>query len=80
MGITGHVRIDDNGDRDADYSILDLDPITGRSFKIHTIRSTALSLAIKNRKLQTINRRLRNSLEFFSKLDKKPIINFLKKK
>lgn len=30
MGITGHVRIDDNGDRDADYSILDLDPITGR--------------------------------------------------
>lgn len=31
IGITGHVRIDDNGDRDADYSILDLDPITGRS-------------------------------------------------
>lgn len=29
-GVTGHVRIDDNGDRDADYSILDLDPITGR--------------------------------------------------
>lgn len=29
-GLTGHVRIDDNGDRDADYSILDLDPITGR--------------------------------------------------
>ena len=29
-GITGHVRIDDNGDRDADYSLLDLDPITGR--------------------------------------------------
>lgn len=29
-GITGHVRIDDNGDRDADYSILDLDPITGK--------------------------------------------------
>ncbi|XP_069678523.1 atrial natriuretic peptide receptor 1 isoform X2 [Periplaneta americana] len=29
-GITGHVRIDDNGDRDADYSVLDLDPITGR--------------------------------------------------
>lgn len=24
------VRIDDNGDRDADYSLLDLDPITGR--------------------------------------------------
>ena len=33
-GITGHVRIDDNGDRDADYSILDLDPITGRSAAI----------------------------------------------
>ncbi|XP_046602850.1 atrial natriuretic peptide receptor 1 [Neodiprion virginianus] len=30
LGITGHVRIDDNGDRDADYSILDLDPINGR--------------------------------------------------
>lgn len=30
LGITGHVRIDNNGDRDADYSILDLDPITGR--------------------------------------------------
>lgn len=30
IGITGHVRIDDNGDRDADYSILDLDPITGK--------------------------------------------------
>lgn len=29
-GITGHVRIDDNGDRDADYSIIDLDPITGK--------------------------------------------------
>lgn len=34
IGITGHVRIDDNGDRDADYSILDLDPITGRSASI----------------------------------------------
>ncbi|XP_060517120.1 atrial natriuretic peptide receptor 1 [Cylas formicarius] len=30
LGITGYVRIDDNGDRDADYSILDLDPITGK--------------------------------------------------
>lgn len=30
VGITGQVRIDDNGDRDADYSISDLDPITGR--------------------------------------------------
>lgn len=29
-GITGHVRIDDSGDRDADYSLLDLDPVTGR--------------------------------------------------
>lgn len=24
------MRIDDSGDRDADYSVLDLDPITGR--------------------------------------------------
>uniref|UniRef100_A0A6P7GTR8 Atrial natriuretic peptide receptor 1 n=1 Tax=Diabrotica virgifera virgifera TaxID=50390 RepID=A0A6P7GTR8_DIAVI len=29
-GITGQVRIDSNGDRDADYSILDLNPITGK--------------------------------------------------
>ncbi|KAG8227358.1 hypothetical protein J437_LFUL003347 [Ladona fulva] len=29
-GITGHVRIDDNGDRDADYSVSDLDPESGR--------------------------------------------------
>lgn len=29
-GMTGRVRIDENGDRDADYAILDLDPITGR--------------------------------------------------
>ncbi|XP_054277953.1 atrial natriuretic peptide receptor 1-like [Macrosteles quadrilineatus] len=29
-GITGHVRIDENGERDADYSVLDLDPITGK--------------------------------------------------
>lgn len=28
-GVTGHVRIDENGERDADYGILDLDPITG---------------------------------------------------
>ncbi|XP_046661172.1 atrial natriuretic peptide receptor 1 isoform X2 [Homalodisca vitripennis] len=30
QGITGHVRIDENGERDADYSVLDLDPITGK--------------------------------------------------
>lgn len=41
-GITGHVRIDDNGDRDADYSILDLDPITGRSLKIQATHSFTL--------------------------------------
>ncbi|XP_050541840.1 atrial natriuretic peptide receptor 1 isoform X2 [Daktulosphaira vitifoliae] len=29
-GIIGRVRIDENGERDADYEILDLDPITGR--------------------------------------------------
>uniref|UniRef100_A0A1A9WQW4 Uncharacterized protein n=1 Tax=Glossina brevipalpis TaxID=37001 RepID=A0A1A9WQW4_9MUSC len=29
-GVTGHVHIDDNGDRDANYSILDLDPINGK--------------------------------------------------
>ena len=29
LGVTGQVRIDENGERDADYGILDLDPITG---------------------------------------------------
>ncbi|GBP68597.1 Atrial natriuretic peptide receptor 1 [Eumeta japonica] len=29
-GITGHVRIESSGDRDADYAILDLDPVTGK--------------------------------------------------
>ncbi|XP_045777182.1 atrial natriuretic peptide receptor 1 [Maniola jurtina] len=29
-GITGHVRIDSVGDRDADYAIFDLDPVTGK--------------------------------------------------
>ena len=28
-GITGKVSIDENGDRNADYSLLDLDPDTG---------------------------------------------------
>ncbi|XP_052786458.1 atrial natriuretic peptide receptor 1-like isoform X3 [Mya arenaria] len=28
-GITGNVSIDDNGDRNADYSLLDMDPVTG---------------------------------------------------
>ena len=28
VGITGTVSIDDNGDRNADYSLLDMNPIT----------------------------------------------------
>lgn len=28
-GITGTVSIDENGDRNADYSLLDMDPVTG---------------------------------------------------
>ena len=28
-GISGNVSIDENGDRNADYSLLDMDPITG---------------------------------------------------
>ncbi|XP_052264971.1 atrial natriuretic peptide receptor 1-like isoform X4 [Dreissena polymorpha] len=28
-GITGNVSIDDNGDRNADYSLLDMDPVSG---------------------------------------------------
>lgn len=61
MGITGHVRIDDNGDRDADYSILDLDPITGRLFEIHAIRPTRLHHAGK----REAPRKLRIDSEFF---------------
>lgn len=29
-GVTGNVTIDENGDRDADYSILDMNPDTGK--------------------------------------------------
>lgn len=29
IGITGNVSIDDNGDRNADYSLLDMNPDTG---------------------------------------------------
>ncbi|OXA44047.1 Atrial natriuretic peptide receptor 1 [Folsomia candida] len=29
QGITGNVSIDENGDRNADYSLLDMDPVTG---------------------------------------------------
>ena len=29
LGITGAVSIDENGDRNADYSLLDMDPATG---------------------------------------------------
>ena len=28
-GISGNVSMDENGDRNADYSLLDMDPITG---------------------------------------------------
>ena len=33
LGVTGNVTIDDNGDRNADYSLLDMDPSTG-NFKV----------------------------------------------
>ena len=29
-GITGNVSIDENGDRNADYSLLDMDPRSGK--------------------------------------------------
>jgi atrial natriuretic peptide receptor A len=29
-GITGTVSIDENGDRNADYSLLDMDPVSGK--------------------------------------------------
>lgn len=34
-GITGTVSIDENGDRNADYSLLDMDPWTGK-FEVRT--------------------------------------------
>lgn len=34
LGVTGKVTIDGNGDRDADYSILDMNPVTGH-FEVH---------------------------------------------
>ena len=29
LGITGNISIDENGDRNADFSLLDMDPVTG---------------------------------------------------
>jgi len=57
-GITGKVSIDENGDRNADYSLLDLDPETGlfevrlfmvnaRLWSLHTkINSDSVSKSI----------------------------------
>ncbi|KAL5289037.1 hypothetical protein ACFFRR_009314 [Megaselia abdita] len=51
-GITGDVRIDDNGDRDADYSISDLDPITGK-FEVvaHYYGRNKTFTAVNNKKI-----------------------------
>jgi hypothetical protein len=35
-GISGKVFMDDNGDRDTSYSILDMNPVTGK-FEVHVI-------------------------------------------
>ena len=40
-GITGNVSINDNGDRDADYALLDMDPETG-IFQVFCQRLTFL--------------------------------------
>ena len=37
-GITGTVSIDENGDRNADYSLLDMDPHTGK-FQVINLKS-----------------------------------------
>ena len=37
IGVTGNVTIDDNGDRSADYSLLDMDPNTG-NFRVIFLR------------------------------------------
>ncbi|KAL1114884.1 hypothetical protein AAG570_007708 [Ranatra chinensis] len=51
-GITGHVRIDDNGDRDADYSVLDLNPETGRfevsNYKFEHSRHVRIAADLNN--------------------------------
>src|SRR5690348_3571787 len=39
LGITGNVTIDQNGDRNADYSLLDMDPNTG-IFHVSTFLSS----------------------------------------
>jgi len=36
-GISGNVSMDENGDRNVDYSLLDMDPITG-IFQVYLIR------------------------------------------
>ena len=37
LGVTGNVSINSNGDRLADYALLDMDPETGR-FDVRSIR------------------------------------------
>ena len=44
-GITGNVSINDNGDRDADYALLDMDPETG-IFQVDCTRLTFLQILI----------------------------------
>ena len=42
-GITGNVSINDNGDRDADYALLDMDPETG-IFQVFCQRLTFMDI------------------------------------
>ncbi len=44
-GITGNVTIDANGDRKADYSLLDMNPETGKFEVKSQIKEISLSLA-----------------------------------
>ena len=44
-GITGNVSINDNGDRDADYALLDMDPETG-IFQVFCQRLTFMQILI----------------------------------
>lgn len=67
IGITGHVRIDDNGDRGADYSILDLDPITGRSFEHSSNSLCALCFGFASGSISPLSRKLYIMLNFYLK-------------
>jgi len=50
VGITGVVSIDANGDRNADYSLLDMDPRTGKFEVFHLSAASLMLLSIRNQR------------------------------